>query len=82
MVDFSHTYIMREVFDEDSFMDSIWTLSGGKYHMIPHEGYIDYEALDHTHTWRIHTVRNKFGFFMTEYKHEPSQVFETGFQLL
>jgi len=82
MVDFSHTYIMHELFDEDSSMDSIWTLSGTNYRMIPHEGYVDYESLDNCHTWRIHTVRNKFGFFMAEFKRGASQIFETGFQIL
>lgn len=80
--EFSHTYIMHEIFDEDSDHHSIWNLNSSYYRMIPHEGFIDYEALDKTHTWRVHTVKNQFGNFMAEFKRAESGIFDTGFQIV
>jgi len=77
-MEFSHTYIMRE----DSEQFSIWTLKSSEYTMRPANGFIDYDALDKTHTWRIYTEKNRFGFFMAEIRRGDSQVFDAGFQVV
>lgn len=80
-MEFSHTYIMREVFDKDEG-HSLWVLSSTYYTMRPANGFIDYDALDGSHTWRVYTEPNKFGNYMVEIKHMDSQIFETGFSVL
>lgn len=81
-MEFSHTYLMRELFDENSEQVSIWTLTSDEYSMRPANGFIDYNALDDTHTWRIYTEKNRFGFFMAEIRRGDSQVFDVGFQVV
>lgn len=80
-MEFSHTYIMHEIFDEGSEQFSVWTLSSSEYTMRPATGFLDYDALDGTHTWRIYTEKNRFGNYMAEIRRGDSQVFDAGFQV-
>jgi len=80
-MEFSHTYQMHEIFDENSEQFSLWTLTSNEYTMRPANGFIDYHALDGTHTWRIYTEKNRFGNHMTEIRRGDSQVFDAGFQV-
>jgi hypothetical protein len=80
-MEFSHTYIMRELLDTDE-QHSILNLSSNDYTMRPATGFIDYDAFDGSHTWRVYTERNKFGNYMVEIRHMDSQIFETGFSVL
>lgn len=81
-MEFSHTYLMREIFDEGSERISVWALTSSEYTMRPATGFIDYHALDGTHTWRVYTEKNRFGNHMAEIRREQSQVFDAGFQVL
>ena len=83
MVEFSITFIMNEVYEEDSEQNSIWTISSEEYKMIPHEGFVDFFALGGgDHTWRVHFKKNKWGRYMAEFKRGDSEIFETGFAVL
>lgn len=81
-MEFSHTYILHEIYDEDSEHFSVWTLTSNEYTIRPATGFIDYDAIDKTHTWRIYTEKNRFGFFMAEIRRGDSQVFDVGFQVV
>jgi hypothetical protein len=81
-MEFSHTYIMHETFDDNSSLSSVWTLTSNDYTMRPVMGFIDYDALDGTHTWRVYMEKNKYGNYMAEIKRAPSSLFECGFQVL
>lgn len=80
-MEFSHTYIMHEIFDEDSERFSVWTLTSNDYTIRPATGFIDYDSIDKSHTWRVYTEKNRFGNLMAEFRRGDSQLFETGFQV-
>ena len=81
-MEFSHTYIGHSPLDETSSETFVFVVASNEYLLHPMNGCIDYEAIDGSHTWRVHMMKNKFGNRMVEIKHNPSALFETGFQVI
>ena len=81
-MEFSHTYIGFSPLDEVSSETFMFNLTSDKYILIPLNGYIEYKAIDNSHTWRVNMAKNQFGNRMVEIKHYPSSLYETGFQVI
>jgi hypothetical protein len=70
-IEFTHTYLVSELIDQDVYETFLFTLTSKNYRMKPEEGFITYESLDGTHDWRINLTRNKFGHFEAECRNPP-----------
>lgn len=81
-MEFSHTYVGHSPLDESNSETFVFTLDSGRYKLHPMNGCIDYECIEHEHTWRVHMEKNQFGNRMVEIKRGFEQCFTIAFQVL